>query len=183
MSDALNNGTWPIVLTTLVAAICGAAAIQESRESRRVESPHLWPVFWWVSTGVLASLAVAQAADLGQLVANAARRRAADNNWYNERQPAQIAAIVVITAIWIAAAIALGRVRTQRRRYLPMALAVFWLTCFAVIRVVSLHQIDAVIYYRHIAGVEVGRLIEAASLALAMAVAASFVAGSRTSTS
>jgi hypothetical protein len=42
--------------------------------------------------------------------------------------------------------------------------------CFAGIRIISLHQVDAVLYRRHIGGAKVGSVVEFLGLATAIAV-------------
>jgi hypothetical protein len=65
-----------------------------------------------------------------------------------------------VTALW--------RVPARRRRYLPAALAVFTLMCFIGVRLISLHQIDAVMYRRDLAGARFGAVAELAILAVAV---------------
>jgi hypothetical protein len=69
---------------------------------------------------------------------------------------------VVVVALW--------RVPERRRRYLPMAIVSFSLMCYAGIRVVSLHQVDTVLYRRHIAGAKVGSVVEILGIATAIVV-------------
>jgi len=70
-------------------------------------------------------------------------------------------------ALVAAVTIALGKVDATRRRYLPEAIVVLALAAFAAVRLVSLHQVDALLYRRRIEGVKVDAVIELAVLAVA----------------
>jgi hypothetical protein len=73
----------------------------------------------------------------------------------------------LVGAGWfVAVSVACLRTPERRRRYLPMGLAVVTLAAFVAIRLVSLHQVDSVLYRRHIEGVRVGTLIELSLLLL-----------------
>ena len=93
---------------------------------------HLWPAFWF-GIGPIAAWRRAELPDL----------------WTRLKWALGVA---VVIAIW--------RVPERRRRYLPPALLVFTLVCFAGIRIISLHQIDAVLLRRDLAGAPIGIIIE-----------------------
>lgn len=69
----------------------------------------------------------------------------------------------VVVAIW--------RVPERRRRYLPAAIVVSSLICFAAIRMVSLHYVDALLYNHPIVGVRIGSIVELGLTTLALAAA------------
>ena len=70
-------------------------------------------------------------------------------------------------AFWlIADLIAVWHVPERRRRYLPPALVVFTLLCFAGVRVVSLHHVDSLLYNHPIHGVRIVAITELAGIAL-----------------
>ena len=62
--------------------------------------------------------------------------------------------------------VAVWRVPERRRRYLPAALVVFTLVCFAGIRIISLHQVDTLLYNRPIRGVRIVAIVELTGVAL-----------------
>ena len=91
-----------------------------------------------------------------------------DSGWYETRRPLQAAVVVALGAAWfITVTVACWRTPERRRRYLPMGLMVVTLAAYAAIRVVSLHQIDALLHRREIAGVRVGTVIEMTLLLVA----------------
>jgi hypothetical protein len=69
----------------------------------------------------------------------------------------------VLTAIW--------RVPERRRRYLPMIVVVLTIGFYAAIRIVSLHQIDAVLHRPKAAGMRYATIIEYSLLFVAAACA------------
>ena len=134
-------------------------------------NPNLWPTFWFLTSGLFLLMAVGRAADFGGIAAELGRNEAMSHGWYAERRKFQAAVVAALGAIWfVVVVVALWRVPERRRRYLPMAVVAFSLMCYAGIRIVSLHQIDAVLYRRHIAGAKVGSVVEILGLATAIVV-------------
>lgn len=173
MLGGLNNSTWPVVLMASVAAVCVAVGCREVVSVRRQHVAVLWPTFWFTTAILLAVMAFGQASDVGDLIADVGRREALSNDWYESRRSTQTIIVAVVAALWaITALVAIWRVPERRRRYLPMALIVFSLVCFGAIRVVSLHQIDGLLYRRHIGELQIGRFVELVGLSLALIVAA-----------
>jgi hypothetical protein len=145
-----------------------------AREHRRVRStPSLWPGFWLLTAAVFLAMAIGRAADLGGLATEFGRSEARSQGWYNDRRRIQAVVIGLLGATWlVVVAVSLVKVPARRRRYLPAALAVFTLMCFVAIRLVSLHQVDSLLYRRQIAGAQVGTVVELALLAIAAALTA-----------
>ena len=152
----------------LVAAL--VALITWARERRRVgANPSLWPTFWLLTAAVFLVMAVGRAADLGDLLTRIGRNEAYAQGWYDNRRKIQAVVVGGVAAVWVVTvAVALWRVPARQRRYLPAAIAVFTLMCFVGVRTISLHQIDAVMYHRDIAGAQIGTLGELGLLAIAM---------------
>ena len=93
-------------------------------------------------------------------------------SWYESRRRLQGAVVATVGLTWfVAVTAACWRVPARRRRYLPMIVIVLTLGAYAAIRVVSLHQIDAILHRRHFAGVRYGTAIEYALLVVAGACA------------
>lgn len=150
-----------------VLAYCLAAAASvhmglRERHRRQVGGGReIWPTFWFLTAALLAVMALGRAADIGGLVSEIGRREAREEGWYEVRRGYQAAAVASIGAIWlIAVVVAVWRVPERRRRYLPSALVVFTLICFAGIRVVSLHHVDTVLYNRPVRGVRIAAIVE-----------------------
>jgi hypothetical protein len=147
----------------VVAGLCFVAAWREDGESEGS-----WPPFWVLTGALFGVMAIGRAGDVADAVTNALRTRAVAGGWYASRRKVQAVVVGGLGLIWfVAVMVACARVPARRRRYLPMIVVVLTLGLYAAIRVVSLHQIDAILHNRHIAGVRYGTIIEYALLVLA----------------
>jgi hypothetical protein len=118
-------------------------------------------------------MAVARATDLGGITTELGRSAAVEQGWYGDRRRYQgIGAAVVAFAWLVTVAVALWRVPARRRRYLPAAVAMFTLMCFIGVRLISLHQIDGLLYRRQLEGAQFGAVVELALLAVAVVLTA-----------
>jgi hypothetical protein len=161
---------WFRVVGYLVAA--GAALIAGYREVRyHRRNANLWPTFWFLTAAVLLMMAIGRSADLGGWVSELGRRMAHSEGWYANRRKPQAIVVGTLGAIWFGVVVAsLWRVPERRRRYLPTALAVFTLLCFAAIRLISLHQVDA-FFRREVLGAQIETIVELSLLLLTIAAA------------
>jgi hypothetical protein len=165
----LDGLEWLRVVGYVVAA---ATAVRAGRrEQRRVRidaSP--WPTFWFLTAGVLLMMAIGLSADLGGWIAELGRRIAHSEGWYAERRKPQAIAVGSIGVIWFVVVVAsLWRVPERRRRYLPTTLTIFTMLCFAGIRLISLHQVDA-FYHHQVLGAQIGTIVELGLLVFTIAV-------------
>jgi hypothetical protein len=169
MSGWLGSN-WLRVVAYAVAA--AAALLAGLRDRRRAEvEDGVWPTFWFVTAGLFLLVVLARATDLGGWATALGRDEAVAHGWYSHRRKVQALVVGSIGAGWFFTVVAaLLRFPVRRRRYLPGAIVVFTLMCLAGIRLVSLHQIDAVLYRRSIAGVKVGALMELVGVFIAVAV-------------
>jgi hypothetical protein len=160
------------VVAYLVAS--AVALTTWARERRRVRStPSLWPAFWLLTAAVFLGMAIGRAADLGGLATELGRSEARAQGWYADRRRIQAVVVGVVGATWlVVVAVSLLKVPARRRRYLPAALAVFTLMCFVGVRLISLHQIDSLMYRRDIAGAQVGALGELVLLSVSVVLTA-----------
>jgi len=153
----------------LAAAAAFVAGIREHRS--RTVGAAAWPAFWFGAGGILLAMAVARGTDIGGFLADAGRRSARSGGWYNRRRRFQANLIAALgAALVIATAVAARWMPANRRRYLPEAFIVLALVVFAGVRLVSLHQVDALLYRRRVEGVKLDAVIELAGLAVAMVV-------------
>jgi hypothetical protein len=153
-----------------VAALASFLAGQRERRRART-NPNLWPTFWFLTGALFLFMAIGRATDLAGWATSLGRDEALTQGWYDHRRKFQALAVGSLGAIWfVTVGLALWRVPERRRRYLPAAVVSFTLMCFAGIRLVSLHQVDSVLYRREIAGSQVGGLLELAGIAVAIAV-------------
>jgi len=151
---------WLRVIGYVLLVVLSLVARRRER-SRAAEVDGVWPPFWLLTAGFLAVMAIGRAGDIGSLIADLGRGRAADSGWYETRRPMQAAVVVVLGAVWfVTVSVACWRTPERRRRYLPMGLMVVTLAAYAAIRVVSLHHIDALLYRRELADIRVGTVIE-----------------------
>jgi drug/metabolite transporter (DMT)-like permease len=133
---------------------------------RRVE-PDLWPTFWFVTAGLLVVMAIGHLVELGGLASQLGRREAVSEGWYEQRRKLQAIAVASLTALWLVIVLVVSRwVRERRRRYHAMTLIILSLVFFTGVRVVSLHQVDDVLYHREVFGVKIGTAIEVLGLAI-----------------
>lgn len=155
---------------TLYLVATGVALLAWWREHRKGRSdPGLWPTFWLLSAAFFLAMAVARATDLGGLATQLGRSTAVEHGWYADRRRFQAYGAAVVGFGWlVTVAVALWRVPARRRRYLSPALAMFTLMCFIGVRLISLHQIDSLLYRRHLAGAQFGAVVELVLLAIAV---------------
>jgi hypothetical protein len=154
------------------AIVCAAVGVRERRQARDADATR--SVFWFATAVVLAALGVATAGDLGQLLADAGRREAAQHGWYGVRRSYQAAAVAALGGVWIGTlAVAVLRAPERHRRYIPVAASVATLLAFDALRTISLHQVDWLLYRHEVGGL---RIASAMELALILAVVVTVVA-------
>jgi hypothetical protein len=160
------------VLAYMVAT--AVALLAWWREHRRGRSdPGLWPTFWLLSAAFFFAMAAARATDLGGLATELGRSEAMAHGWYADRRRFQALGAVLVGAGWlVTVAVALWRVPARRRRYLPAALSMLTLMCFIGVRLISLHQIDSLLYRRQLGGAQFGAVVELVLLAIAVVLTA-----------
>jgi hypothetical protein len=153
-------------------AVAVAAAIAGRRErERRKSEPGLWPSFWFFTAALFLVMGLGRASHLAGLIADLGRREAVTAGWYGQRWEFQSLAVAVIALLWLVLVItALWRMPARRSRYLPAALVTASVVCFVGVRLLSLHDIDALLYRLQFAGVELGELTEMALLVLALVI-------------
>ena len=156
-------------LVAATAACCsGVRELHRSRTNR-----NRWPSFWFLTAALLLIMAIGRMADVGGWIAELGRREAVDAGWYTHRRRYQALVVGSVAAFWcVIVLVALWRVPERRRRYLPAAVVAFSLICYAGIRLVSLHQVDAVLYRRGVHGVRYDAVFELIGVAVAIIVCA-----------
>jgi hypothetical protein len=168
MGELADSNITRVVAYLLVTSTCCLAGARELRSDRR--EVNLWPPFWFLTAAVFVVMAVGRATALADVVADVGRREAIAAGWYDGRRRYQVMVVGAFFGAWfVTVVVALWRVPERRRRYLPMALLTVTIVCFAAVRLVSLHQIDAVLYRRQVMGAKVGAAVELVLLAMAAA--------------
>lgn len=142
--------------------------VARRREDRRVRGADgVWPAFWTVTCLFLLAMALGRAVEAGDLISTLGRSAADDGGWYGSRRPVQAAILIGVGALWfVAVTVALWRTPERRRRYLPVGLMVVTLAAFAAGRLVSLHQVDSLLYRTNVVGVRVSTVAELTLLSL-----------------
>ena len=165
-SDVLRN-----IGYLLLGSLMLLAFRQERRWGRGIDGA--WPPFW-IHTGVFVlALGLARALQAGDLLSALGRSAANEGGWYDSRRPLQAAVVATVGLVWVVTVgIALWRTPERRRRYLSVGLLVVTLAAFAAIRVVSLHQIDTVLYGTTVGGVRIATVIEIGLVVLTAAATA-----------
>ena len=140
------------------------------RGRRGLAHPDWWPGFWLMTAAVLGAMAIGRVLDLDALTA-LARNEALADGWYEDRRRLQVVVVGGVGALWsVSVLVALWRVPERRRRYLPTTIVVLSLLCYAAVRLVSLHHVDALLHRRGVNGVRFGTLVEIAMVLVAIAV-------------
>lgn len=165
MVELLDAG-WLRVAGYFVAAAAALASALRDRRLVDTTDATRWPTFGYLSAALLVTMAVARGGGLGDLIADFGRDQARASGWYGTRRNVQTLAVMVVAGVWaVVVGLAIWRVPERRRRYLPAAIAMFSLVCFAAVRIVSLHHVDALLYNRDIAGLRFVSIFELSGLA------------------
>ena len=161
MLEAFNSNTWVVAAYLLAAALACLTGLSERSAKQAHQNATLLPAFWFLTSVLFLSIAIAGAGELGKTLTGFARSGAYADGWYESRGSLQVVIVAVISLLWaILTLLALWRIPERRRRYLPMTLATATLMCFSAIRLVSLHQVDTLLYRRSVEGLRVGVIIE-----------------------
>jgi hypothetical protein len=156
-----------LVAYGLAAVACLQVGLRERSEPPGRRPAGRWPAFLFMTAAVLLVMAAGATGHVDDWLTEIGRRRAYADGWYEQRRDLQALLVGSVGAIWFfVTVIAIWRVPERRRRYLASALVVFTLMCLAGVRLTSLHQIDALLVSRQIAGMRIGLALEMALLAL-----------------
>lgn len=137
-------------------------------------SPARKATFWIVAGILLAIMGTGRASALSTVFADLGRRLARSEGWYDNRRPLQAAAAAGATIVIIAivAALVVGR-RRRRDLDVPMAIAMSALIAFAILRSVSMHEVDANLSGPRLLGLDLGDWLEVTLVLVVIGVATS----------
>lgn len=166
--DGASNSL-AIVLYVLAATTALALGIVE-RHRASTSDRRLWPAFWFATSGLLFVMAAGRVSNVSALLTDIGREQARSGGWYDVRRWLQVWVIGAVAALWAATlALVVWRATEPRRRYLPTAIVVFTLVCYVGVRLISLHQVDALLHHRGVRGLTDGAVIEVGLLLAVLA--------------
>lgn len=155
-----------VIWWLIVAAYFGTAVLlslcarpqKTNKEQRRV---------WWGLAGGMAVLGLNKWQNLTGILTNWGRQSAWQEGWYQGRAGLQLLVIALFLMVGVVFLVLLIHYRRtiDRRQWLAAA-GVIFLFCFALVRAVSLHVIDAFLY-TGVAGLQPNWLLELGGIALA----------------
>ena len=128
-------------------------------------------LFWYMTSGVLALMAVGRVVDLGNALADFGRRTASSQGWSDMRRPVQaVTVLVIIILVSALASVAIRRTSSRWNPDVAMTVVVTLLVGLAAVRSISLHQLDALLD-RNWIGMRVGVVLELVGILAAIALA------------
>lgn len=158
-----------------VGALCLVAWY---RERPAGDNPAVWATFWAITAAVMLGLGLSRLLAIDDIVTGTGREAAQQGGWYEARRGFQALVVGGLGIAWVTATgLAIWRVPERRRRYLPAAIVVLTIVCFAAARAVSLHHLDHVLYDVELAGTRTVVFIE---FGLLLALGVACVVGLRT---
>ncbi len=120
MLEAFNTNTWMVAAYIVVAALACLTGLREQSVQRTRHASELLPVFWFLTSALFISMAIAHAGELGGAAADYARSGAYADGWYESRRSIQVVVVAVVAVLWaLATLVALWRIPERRRRYPP----------------------------------------------------------------
>lgn len=172
MLNWLDTTTVVVVLYACAGATAITLGLVERHRASTADQ-NVWPSFWFATGVLLFVMAAGRAGNVSDLLTDIGREQARSGGWYEVRRSFQVWVIGAVATGWVVAvAVAVWRVPERRRRYLPTAVAVFTLICYVGVRLISLHQVDALLHNREVRGVTVGAVVETGLLLVVIVVSA-----------
>jgi hypothetical protein len=160
MAEFLDSSALRVVTYGVVALLAAWWGIRE-RRTIAAHGVDWWPFYWFLSAILLLVMGAGRVGGLGDLVSEFGREQARSGGWYDTRRNVQAVVVIGVAVAWfIGVAVAVLRVPPRRRRYLPHIVVLSTIIAFAAIRLVSLHQVDTVLYRRDVAGVRIVSIAE-----------------------
>ena len=159
---AYLNSEWLRTASYVAAIMACALAGRRELAATKAGVLRLWPRFWFVAAGVLSVLLLGRLTGIGSNAYEIGRAKAMAGGWYwSERRRLQGVAIVGLGVLSLLDILVVAHAMgDRRRRYLTPLVCLHGLAGFAAARIVSLHQIDTVLYRRPILGARIASVIE-----------------------
>ncbi|HEY8172408.1 MAG TPA: hypothetical protein VIH21_04920 [Dehalococcoidia bacterium] len=173
MSELLNSNGLRALAYLVAGLLCLVASTREvdAADSR---TQQLVRLFWLGLAAMLVVLAFSRMFDLGPWLTDRGRDMAKAQGWYDERRRFQsraVEAILLAGAMGVFIGV-LWFFRAAYREHPLAFIAAVYIVCFVLVRAISLHQVDSVLYRHPVHGVRVNALLELAGIGLMIAAAA-----------
>jgi hypothetical protein len=172
MAELLNSNGLRALAYLIAGALCLLASTRETGAD--ADTQRLIRLFWLALAGLLIVLAFSRMFDLGPWLTDQGREMAESQGWYDERRRLQSRAVQGVLLLG-AAGVGVGALWFFRAAYRehPLAfIAIVYIVCFVLVRAISLHDVDSLLYNHPIEGVRVNALLELAGIGLMMLAAA-----------
>lgn len=158
MNAGWVNEPWLRSASYVAAGIaCVAAGFRETSSERTDR----WPRFWYVAAAILAVLALGRITGFASWMYDRGKQGAVSGGWYWSRRPIQAIAVAALAVLTLFTALAAGRrLGARARRFLLPAACLLALVALAATRLVSLHQVDTLLYRRPISGARIASLVD-----------------------
>lgn len=156
----------------VAAALCVRAWRWQTRRRERTTPRPERVSFWLLCAVLLATMSIGRISRAASFAGDVGRHLASSEGWYENRRPLQFVVVVAILVLWAALVVsAMRRRHAGHHDYFAMTLAVTTLLAMAAIRTISLHYVDTVLNRWHLAGIEVGDILEVGGLLAAITIA------------
>ena len=168
------NSDWLRTVSYIAAIVTCAWAGRHGLNPGAPDRSELWPRFWFAAAGVLTALLIGRVTGVGATALSFGRTEAINGGWYwSVRRRLQGAAIVGVGTASLVSIVLMARMMGSRtRQYVAPLVCVVGLAGFGATRIVSLHQLDALLYRRPIFGARIASLIELVLTAVLVGLAA-----------
>lgn len=160
LADALGSTLVRELAYFVAACLCLAAAVRSANRPGARDGAAIG--LWAGAAVLLILLALSRQVELSVRVTDAGRALVRREGWYSNRRPAQT--LLVCMIVGFAGLLALTGSLLQIRRH-PSQLIFGWLAlaglvAFVGVRAVSLHDVDALLYRRSLAGIQINAIAE-----------------------
>lgn len=172
MTDLLNSNGLRAAAYLVAGMLCFAASTRGPADAD-ARTLQLVRAFWLALAAMLVVLAFSRMFDLGPWLTDRGRDIAEAQGWYDERRRLQsraVQAIVLMGGFGVLAGV-MWFFRAAYREHPIAFIASVYLLSFVLVRAISLHQVDSVLYNHPIEGVRVNALLELAGIGLMMVAA------------
>ncbi len=159
LANALGSTLVRELAYLIAACLCLAAAV---RSASRPGARNGAAIGLWAGAAVLlVLLALSRQVELSVRLTDAGRALIRREGWYSDRRPAQTLLVyIIIGSAGLVALTGSLQLRRHRSHLIFGWLALVGLVAFVGVRAVSLHYVDALLYRRSIAGIQINAIAE-----------------------